>query len=80
MTTPLLLQNGGQLSSEDVRRLAAALLPPAPSAAVSPMQRKPTKPRRRRQLKLKAQIIRDQNKIRRKVKAALDRYALQNNN
>ncbi|BAH93263.1 uncharacterized protein [Oryza sativa Japonica Group] len=79
MTTPLLLQNGGQLSSEDVRRLAAALLPPTPSAAVSPMQRKPTKPRRRRQLKLKAQIIRDQNKICRKVKAALDRYALQNN-
>uniref|UniRef100_A0A0E0L5Z0 Uncharacterized protein n=1 Tax=Oryza punctata TaxID=4537 RepID=A0A0E0L5Z0_ORYPU len=78
-TTPLLLQNGGQLSSEDVRRLAAGLLSPKPSAAVSPMQRKPTKSRRRRQLKLKAQIIRDQNKICRKVKAALHRYALQNN-
>uniref|UniRef100_A0A0E0D6J2 Uncharacterized protein n=1 Tax=Oryza meridionalis TaxID=40149 RepID=A0A0E0D6J2_9ORYZ len=78
-TTSLLLQNGGQLSSEDVRRLAAALLSPNPSAAVSPTQRKPTKPRQRGKLKLQSQFIRDQNKICKKVKAALHRYSLQNN-
>uniref|UniRef100_A0A0E0HIR3 Uncharacterized protein n=1 Tax=Oryza nivara TaxID=4536 RepID=A0A0E0HIR3_ORYNI len=78
-TTSLLLQNGGQLSSEDVRRLAADLLSPNPSAAVSPTQRKPTKPRQRGKLKLQSQFIRDQNKICKKVKAALHRYSLQNN-